>query len=464
MRQRMIILAVLALIVVAGVAIFLSSRHQHSSQPGSSQLAEIYTCPMHPFVVKDKPGTCPVCAMELVKKSTTSLDLKQSQLPEHIFLSPTQQVLANLEITNVMYKPIFKVINASGIITFDQTRQGKVSAWGPGRIERLHAPMVGVAVTKGKPVAELNSPELVSAEEDYLLHYRDTVKTPSPAAEKENETPLYRARQRLRQLGFMEAQFKELESSGKPSVLIPLYPPVNGIVTSKEIQLGQYVKAGDQLFGIADPTQVWGELDIFEDEFPFLKIGQDVLLTTRAYPGREFAGRVSFIYPSLDARTKTARVRVSVANQHLLLKPEMLVQAKIQIPLGTALAVPAEAVISMGDRYLVWVQASPGTFVPREVKVGVRYKDDVQILAGVNKDEVVAASGAYLIDSEAQLKSADRALPVKTSPKTTSSRNGMKHGEMHQQIPAADELNTDSMKMEERIKSPTAVKSPAKQH
>jgi Cu(I)/Ag(I) efflux system membrane fusion protein len=334
--------------------------------------------------------------MDLVRRSAGLGDSRELSLKEHVFLSPAQQVMANLSVINVMYKPLFKEIRAAGVISFDQSRQGKASAWVAGRIRRLHADTVGTPVRKEQPVAELDSPELIAAEEDYLALFHEPGRS-DPAS------PLFRSRQRLRQLGFSDPEFLALERSGRPDIRIPIYPPLAGVVTSKDSQEGQFVKAGDTILSIADLTNLWAELDVYEDEFPYLKTGQQVTLATRSYSGREFSGRIAFIYPFLDPRTRTVRVRIAVPNQGLLLKPDMLVDATIQVPLGTGLAVPVEAVIVTGIRSLVWVQTAPGVFVPRDVKTGVKYRYDIQILDGLKKDEVVAASGAYLIDSEAQL-------------------------------------------------------------
>jgi len=416
--KKYIVAAVMAVIVIAAAyAVLTRSGHGPHASNVAGQVE--YTCPMHPFVVKDRPGSCPVCNMELVRKIEGNADAKDLNLKEHVYLSPAQKVMANLEVVGVVYKPLFKEIEAAGVINYDQARQGKISAWIAGRIERLHANTVGMQANRTRPVAELNSPELISAEEEYLDVYRSTGQAEGNQLQQQAGSPLYQAASRLRRLGFLDAQLKDLQKSGKPNVRILVFPPFNGIITSKEVQEGQYVKVGDTLFSLADLTQVWGELDVYEDEFPFLKVGQQVSLSTRSYPGREFVGSISFISPFLDPKTRTARIRVIIQNRHLLLKPEMVVSATIQIPLGTGLAVPAEAVVTTGDRNMVWIQAKPGVFIPREVKIGVRYRSDIQILSGLAKDDVLAASGAYLIDSEAQLKPGGKESATKQAPSGT---------------------------------------------
>ncbi len=401
-RPLTFLLVVLA--VAAAVAMFVSIRHSSQKPPDTPAAGKAeYTCPMHPFIVKDRPGVCPICNMELVAKTTGAVALDDFKLKEHVYLSPAQQVMANLEVVTVVYKPLFKIIEAAGVIGYDQTKQARISAWVAGRIDSLQANMVGMPVKKSSVLAELTSPDLVSAEEEYLGLMGTDQKERSRQLKDPTEL-LYWTRLKLIQLGFADAQFRELEITRRPSVHIPVYPPLNGIVTEKNVLAGQYVKAGDPLFIVSDLTTVWGELEVFEDEFPYLKIGQQVTLTSRSYPQREFAGKISYIYPFLNPKTRTNRIRVVVENTPLLLKPDMVVNATIQVPLGTDLTVPREAVVSSGDKNLVWARVKAGVFVPKEVTVGVRYLNDVQILSGLKKDDAVAASGAYLIDSEAQLK------------------------------------------------------------
>ena len=434
---------VLVTVITTGVMKHFGEKRHAETVAGKVE----YTCPMHPFIIKDRPGACPICNMELVRKVSGQADPKDLNLQEHVYLSPAQQVMANLEVVSVMYKPLFKSIEAAGNINYDQSRQARVAAWVAGRIERLPANEVGMRVAMERPVAELFSPDMASAEEEYLGLYHTASQTERVQRLRDPGDALYRAKLRLIQLGFSDVQFRELEKRAKATVRVPVYPPMNGVITGKDVQEGQYVKAGDSLFSIADLNQVWGELDVYEDEFPYLKVGQQVTLISRSYPNREFGGRITYIYPFLNPKTRTNRIRVVIPNQQALLKPDMVVKAVIQLPLGTDLVVPAEAVVTTGDKNLVWIQVKPGVFVPREVKTGVRYRYDIQILSGLKKDDAVAANGAYLIDSEAQLKPGgrqvtggqDTAPPSVSAPRNdvlepvrhpAGSRDGMDMGDM----------------------------------
>jgi Cu(I)/Ag(I) efflux system membrane fusion protein len=372
-----------------------------------------YTCPMHPFVLKNQPGSCPVCGMELVKKTAateiTDNDLKNLS---HVALSPTQQIMANLATVTVAVKPFSKDINCTGIVTYNQERQGKVAAWAAGRLDRLLVKSIGSEVHKGMTVAELFSVDLLNAEEQYLMAYRtvkilnNSVSVPFPIY---TQSALGDAYERLRQLGFREKQFEELNKSITPSIRVPVTSPLSGVVTEKLVQEGQYVNVGDPLFAVADLSLIWVDLEVFESDFPLVKVGQEVRIDSRSYPGHPFNGKVKLIYPFLDQKTRTIRLRVEIPNPGLKLKPEMYVTATIKVPLADSVVVPATALMDTGKRQVVWVECKPGVFLQREVRTGARSGQSLQILAGLTAGEKVATTGGYLIDSEAQLSHGNEA-------------------------------------------------------
>jgi Cu(I)/Ag(I) efflux system membrane fusion protein len=203
----------------------------------------------------------------------------------------------------------------------------------------------------------------------------------------------------------------QLDKTGKPTVRIPINSPLSGVVTEKLVQEGQYVNVGDPLFNVADLSEVWVEIGLFEGDFPYVGKGQEVAIAAKSYPGELFHGRVSFIYPFLDPKTRTVRVRVTLPNPGLKLKPDMFVAATIKVSLADSLVVPAQAVMDTGKRQVVWVEAKPGVFIPREVRTGARSAAGVQVLAGLTAGEKVAVTGGYLIDSESQLSHWGEAPP-----------------------------------------------------
>jgi membrane fusion protein, copper/silver efflux system len=387
----------------------------HAKQEDTTK--PLYTCPMHPFIIKDKPGLCPICGMELIKKlndaqasSATvqaSEQKQQADMLGHVSLSPTQRVMANVATVAAKQTTLHKEINAVGIVQFDQSRQAKVTAWIAGRIDRLNVNTVGAVVSKNRPVAELYSPELLATQQEYLLALRshDQLKnSPIPSISQNGEGLVSSARQRLMLFGVKESQIAGLEKAGKPNIRLPIYTPLSGVVIEKMVQKGQYVNVGDVLFNIADLSSVWVEVEVYENEFPNIHIGQKVEIRSQSFPGKPFTGRIAFIYPFLDPKTRTVKARVEMPNPGMKLKPDMFVNAVIKVPLGSAIVVPVTAVMDTGKRRVVWVESSPGMFEPRDVQVGQQTDDKIQILSGLKAGDKVAVSGGYLIDSESQLK------------------------------------------------------------
>ncbi|MFZ5594019.1 MAG: efflux RND transporter periplasmic adaptor subunit [Pseudomonadota bacterium] len=324
-----------------------------------------------------------------------------------VSLSPAQLVMANVATVEARMMPLTREINAVGIVAYDQARQAKVTAWVAGRIDRLHVNTVGAHVSKGAPVAEVYSPDLVSSQQEYLLalHSREQFKdSPIPSIAQGGEGLVESARQRLKLLGVKDYQIAALERSGQPTIRLPVYTPLSGTVIEKIALEGQYVNVGDPLFAIADLSVVWVEVEVYENEFPFIRIGQQVKVFSQSYPDRTFMGRAVFVYPFLDPKTRTVKVRLELPNPRHELKADMFVNAVVQIPLGDAIAVPVTAVLETGKRRVVWVEKEPGMFEPREVNVGTRVGDRFQILTGLRAGEKVAASGGYMIDSELQLR------------------------------------------------------------
>jgi Cu(I)/Ag(I) efflux system membrane fusion protein len=425
--------------------------HDHAAEGKAVQGKQLYTCPMHPFIIKEKPGTCPICGMELIRKIDSGQTSGAPKTPEqkqqadmlgHVSLSPTQRVMANVATVEAKQVTLNKEINAVGIVQYDQTRQAKVTAWIAGRIDRLNVNTVGAFVSKDKPVAELYSPDLLATQQEYLLAVksREQLKdSPIPSISQNGEGLVQSAKQRLMLFGVKESQIAELEKAGKPNIRLPIYTPQSGIVIEKMVQQGQYVNVGEVLFNVADLSSVWVEIEVYENEFPNIRIGQQVEIQSQSYPGKPFTGWVAFIYPFLDPKTRTVKARVEMPNSGMKLKPDMFVKALIKVPLGSAIVVPVTAVMDSGKRQTVWVESSPGMFEPRDVQVGQQTDDKIQILSGLKSGDKVAVSGAYLIDSESQLKGGGGA--------DHSQHTGGKSDEKKQQAPGKKPLNMDDMKM-----------------
>ncbi|MEI6638227.1 MAG: efflux RND transporter periplasmic adaptor subunit [Chlorobium sp.] len=414
-KKMTISLLLVMLAFAAGGSWFLWQKQQpgKATSEKAIQHKQLYTCSMHPFIIREKPGLCPICGMELIKKidspaTGSALPVEeQAGMSGHISLSPTQRVMANVATLPATIGTLNREINAVGIVQFDQSRQSKVTAWVGGRIDKLYVNSAGASVSKESPVAEIYSPDLVATQQEYLLAIksRNQLKNSSLAAISQNGEGLVEsAKQRLLLSGVKESQIAELEKSGKPNIRLPVYAHSSGVVIEKMVQQGQYVNMGEVLFTLADLSTVWVEVEVYENEFSTMRPGQQVTIRSQSFPGRTFTGRLAFIYPFLDPKTRTVKARVELANPGLKLKPDMFVNAIIRVPLESTIVVPVTALIDTGKRQVVWVESSPGMFESREVQVGERGTESVQILSGLKSGDKVAVSGAYLIDSESQLK------------------------------------------------------------
>jgi len=406
-------LVILLLAIVAGGGWFLWQNTQGGKAAGG--IKQLYTCSMHPFIVKEKPGVCPICGMELIKKIDSATKgvaqrADEEQLTgasKRVSLSQTQRVMANVTTVEAKEETLSKEINAVGIVQYNQSRQAKVTAWVAGRLEKLNVNSVGAMVSKEKPVAEIYSPDLVATEQEYLLAIksREELKSsPIGSISRNGDGLVASAKQRLMLFGVKEGQIAELERSGKPNIRISIYSPFSGVVIEKMVQQGQYVNTGEVLFNIADLSTVWVEVEVYENEVSSIHIGQQVEVRSQSFPDKPSTGRIAFIYPFLDPKTRTVKARIELANPGMKLKPEMFVNTIIKVVLTPTIAVPATAVMNTGKRQVVWVESSPGMFESRTVQVGQQAEDKVQILSGLRSGEKVAASGGYLIDSESQLK------------------------------------------------------------
>jgi Cu(I)/Ag(I) efflux system membrane fusion protein len=382
---------------------------------------EYYTCPMHPSVISDRPGACPICGMSLVKRSSEGKASEGDiESLKAVSLSPTQRVMANVSTAPARRRAFEYAINAVGVIDYAEPFQAKVSARFRGRIEKLYVNFTGEVVRKGQPLFEMYSPDLVSAEREYVLAV-SAITSPQepgadPAQKAQAEAMVNAARERLRvHYGMTLSQIESIASTGQTNSTVTFTSPIHGTVVAKEVQEGQYVDEGILLYQLADLSKVWAYLDIYEKDIRFIKTGQTVVITADAYPGESFSGRVAFIDPTLDSQTRTARVRVELNNTSGKLKPQMFVKSETRIPVPNALVVPASALLSTGKRDVVWIEVKPNVFEPRDVVAGLGEGREVQILRGLNEGDMVATTGGFMLDSESQLQqpAGGEAGPVK---------------------------------------------------
>jgi len=347
-------------------------------------------------------------------------------------ISPEQQQLIGVKTVKVSLKPLQKVIRTVGRIEADERKLATVNTKIEGWIEKLHVDYTGRYVKKGEPLAEIYSPELLATQQEFISTLKwagkqtGTALPPEPAHSghdhssqvavnepvselqkmlaKDAGAALDAARQRLRLWDISEAQIKHIEQTGKPVRTLTLYSPVSGFVTQKMAIQGMKVMPGEKLFDIADLATLWIVADIYEYELPFVKVGQPARITLSYFPGRQFSSQIDYIYPTISADTRTAKIRLTLPNPGGQLKPQMFTNVEIRINLGKKLVIPESAVIDTGTSQVVYVEKGEGAFEPREVELGLRADGAVEVLRGIKVGEKVVSSANFLIDSEAQLK------------------------------------------------------------
>jgi len=357
-----------------------------------------WTCSMHPSIKAHESGTCPICSMDLVPVSTTEVESGV------VFVDARRRQLIGVRTATVEERNLKKTIRGHGVVDYDETRLTDVTLKYPGWVGSLFADYTGKFVRSGEPLFTVYSPDLLSAQQEYL----DARATASPDGEN---TLLAAAEQRLTLWGLTEAQREALARRGAPLTYVPVLSPATGTVIHKHVVQGAAVKSGQTLFRIAALSRLWVEAELYEDELSIVNVGQQVDVSVPYLPVRRFKGEVSYIYPYLDPETRRGRVRIEVANEDGLLKPDMYANVYFNVPLGKRLAVPDEAVLYGGENNVVFLDLGEGRLRPQRVELGLRASvpglgtDFIEVLDGLRPGDTVVASGNFLIASESKMKS-----------------------------------------------------------
>jgi len=418
--RAVVAVAVIVVLIAAGVLWQRQRSHQAGTHVEAS-VASLYTCPMHPTVQSDKPGNCPICGMKLVKRAVAEPADAATQIANAaklepggavVTLSPTQRALANIRTVQVALTASTTEVVANGRVTVDERRVAQVTSYTAGRIEQLYVNFTGDSVVRGRVVATIYSPDLYATQQEYLLALanRERMRSAGFAQARTAAGDLVDStRRRLQLFGMTAGQIDRLASGGKPFFTTTIVASVSGIVTKKLVVPQQYVAQGQPLFEVTDLSTVWVEADVYEQDLSKIAIGQRVAVTAAALPGVTLPGTVAFVQPIVTGEGRTTRVRVELANRSLQLKPDMYVSVRLFGGTGrSALMVPPTAVLDRGQQQFVWVEVSPGSFSPRQVTLGARTPERVEILSGLSAGERVAVEGGFLLDSEAQLRSGQR--------------------------------------------------------
>ena len=380
--------------------------------------------PMRPSYQSDKPGAAPDSGVPLVPAYA---DAAPSAVPDKppeatsyapVQLSPAQQHLIGVTTGRAEYRALQKTIRAVGRVDVDETRIAHIHTKITGWAEQVFVDYTFQHVRKGDPLFTIYSPELVSTQEELLLALkaRDYLgSSPFPNVSRGSDSLLEATRRRLSLWDVSPAQIEEIERTGQVQRTITIYSPITGHVTQRRnVFPSTYVTPELEIYTIVDHTQVWINADIYESEIGYVQVGQRAVATTEAYPGKEFSGRISYILPHMEQETRTLKVRLEFPNPNLELKPEMYTHVELKIPLGRRLVVPDSALVDTGARQMVFVVQAPGSFVPRDVRAGVRTDGYIEIQQGLKAGEAVVTSANFLIDSESQLRAALGSMPMGT--------------------------------------------------
>jgi len=462
--RKAIVVALLFAAFLAGYMLksSLQADHVHGAPADANKPAipQKWYCSMHPQIIRDGPGKCPICGMALVPMPS---DLTANAAPRQLAVSEESAKLMDIVTSPVERKFVTAEIRMVGKIDYDETRVKDITAWVPGRIDRLYVDFTGIRVNKGDHMVYLYSQQLLE-DQQALLAAVEAEKTVKPDSnsflDKLKFANADAVRKRLQLRGLTDEQIGDIEKAGKTVDHITIYAPIGGIVIDKHKAEGSWVDTGMPIFTIADLSQLWVKLDAYESDMTWLRYGQEVEFTTEAYPGEAFKGRISFIDPVLSAKTRTVKLRVNVANSDGKLKPEMFVRAivraqvaqggtvmdpemagkwicpmhpsvvktqkgacdicgmdlvtteslgyvKVDTPNEAPIVIPASAALITGKRAVVYVKL-PGTEKPtfegREVVLGPRAGDYYIVRSGLAEGESVVTNGSFKIDSALQIQ------------------------------------------------------------
>ena len=425
---------------------------------------DLWTCAMHPQIKLPKAGKCPICGMDLVAVEVENGSASNAGMWKRprLKMSPEAVALANIATAEVRRMRTAKTVRMVGKIDYDETRVRTIASWVPGRIDRLYVDYTGVDVGEGDHLVSIYSPELRTAQEE-LLHSivaeRELRSSKVSVLRQSTRRTVAAAREKLRLLGLTSGQITAIERKGEASDYITVYSPIGGTVVRKSATEGAYVETGTEIYRIADLSKVWVQLDAYESDMAWIRYGQDLEFTTEAYPGEVFHGRVSFIDPILNPKTRTVKLRVNVDNADGRLKPEMFVRATLRAGVAAGgrvmdpvlsgkwigpmhpeivrdqpgscplcgmdlaraedlgyvpssaetlpLVIPARAPLMTGERAVVYVRVGDGEepmFEGREVVLGARTGTHYIVKAGLVEGEEVVVKGNFKIDSALQIQ------------------------------------------------------------
>ena len=498
LRSLLIIVAtgVVAGFVIAAVIPKLHFGHVHDVvgvvAPSSAAAAEVaaqkYTCGMHPMIITDEPGLCPICNMELTPlkaggsdpdkpvgerkikywvapmdptfirdepgKSPMGMDLvpvyeDQAATGSIISVDPVTSQNMGVRMALVTRKDLSRTIRTVGLIGYEEPKQFSINSKIDGWVERLHVNETGQVVKKGAPLLEIYSPALVSAQEEFLLARNNNItlaESPFPAIADGAKRLQDASRRRLKLWDISDRQIARLEKTGEVMNSLTLYAPYDGIVTMKMVREGQFIKGGMELLTISDISKVWVYADIYEYEMPWVKVGQKARIILPYVGSEPIESTVSYIYPFVEPKTRTVKARFDIDNPDFVFKPDMYVNVRLESePVADALTIPVEAVLHSGEKQTVFVALGDGKFEPRQVKTGMQNDDgDIEIVQGLLEGEHVVTSAQFMLDSESKLREAIQKMLEPQAPSAEAHAGAER--DMDKQDEKMDDLFADDEK------------------
>ncbi len=417
-RLRLSTLLVAALLALAGCSRSPDAdTHNHgaASTPATAKVpvtAPKYHCPMHPTYVSDRPGSCPICGMDLVpiKQDTPPAAKTSAVVPGRtgIELTADKRQLIGLTTVKVERRALSQTVRAVAFVEHDETRYSRIAPRFGGWVRQLHVAYTGAAVTKGDPLLTVYSPEVYAAESDYLVAWRALrqIEADAPDARRTAAQALLDAvRVRLALWEIGDDELRAIESRDAPNAELILSAPRDGHVLSKSVVEGKAFMAGETLYEIADLSHLWLQARVTESDLALIAVGQEATVSFANSTLPLFSAPVTFIDPHLDPQTRRGTVRIETDNPDHRIRPDMWADVEIEIPLGTKLVVPAAAVIDTGKRQLAFV-ATGDRLEPRVVKLGARTSEYFEVRDGLAEGEQVVSRALFLVDSESQLQAA----------------------------------------------------------
>jgi Cu(I)/Ag(I) efflux system membrane fusion protein len=421
-NKTTVIIAISTLVIglLFGWLIFGRSNEPQADEHNHSTTAEsetIWTCSMHPQIRQNEPGDCPLCGMDLIPLESTDGELD----PMAVSMSPTAMQLAQVQTMVVDKGKTNKSIRLNGKVQADERLLFTQSSHIPGRIEKLSVNFTGEFITQGQVIAYVYSPELVTAQEE--LFEAKKIKESQPAL-------FDAAKEKLKNWKLSDKQIDQIVASNKTIEQFPILANVSGYVTTKMVNLGDYIRQGEALYEIADLSKVWLLFDVYESDMTWVNKGDAVIYTVQSIPGKSFHGRISYIDPVFDPKTRVAKARLEATNKSLMLKPEMFATGTIEAKTNTgdaSLTVPKTAVMWTGKRSVVYVMqmsAQGVSFIMREVTLGPELGESYVIEEGLQPGEEIAINGTFSIDAAAQLAG----KPSMMNPEGGVAMTGHNHG------------------------------------